>query len=115
MSVTNRPGIENKTTHFIRRWTRRRWRERDAAKRAGLEELHELAHSQHRLELEHVRVEGLEDLLRQRDETDFGRLVGPVLDLELLPRAGNVRELLFYFLFFLSGLYHFLHFLDSRM
>ena len=36
--------------------------------RPRLEEFHELAHAEHRLELEHVRVEGLEDLLRETDK-----------------------------------------------
>ena len=47
---------------------RRENRSTDAAKRTSLEELDELAHAQHRLQFQHVRVEGLEDLLRETDE-----------------------------------------------
>ena len=34
----------------------------------GLEELHELAHAEHRLQFQHVRVQRFEDFLRQGDE-----------------------------------------------
>mmetsp|Transcript_25191 Transcript_25191/g.84662 ORF Transcript_25191/g.84662 Transcript_25191/m.84662 type:complete len:414 (-) Transcript_25191:3985-5226(-) len=76
------------------------------------EKLDELAHTQHGLEFEHVRVERLDDLLVEPDERHFRVLVLDVFQHEAAPARADVLELLLDLLLLLRRLHHLLHLLD---